>query len=265
MSAVAVHIDSHAHLCHKAFRDDLEAVLDRAEEKGVGLIINVAVDTETSRAAVDLAEREPRLRAAVGVHPHEAVKMNEKALRDLRLLCASEVVVAIGESGLDHYRMLSPRWCQEECFRKSIRLAVQQNLPLIMHCRGAEVEVLDILRDFRAGLCERVVFHCFSTLPEYGRRFVEEGCYVGFAGNVTYWDSERLRRALAQIPLERMLAETDSPYLAPEPCRRERNEPANVALVVARLAAALERPPEQVAATLKANAERFFGLSAKGD
>jgi TatD DNase family protein len=262
---VASCVDSHAHLCHKAFRDDFQDVLARAQEKGVDLVINVAVDPETSRAAIERAEQNPHVPATVGMHPHEAVKMNERTLRELRSLAASPGVVAIGECGLDYYRMLSPRWSQEDCFRKCIRLAAHYNLPLIVHCRDAELEVLGILHEFRAGLGGCVVFHCFSSLPEYARRFVDQGCYLGFAGNVTYWDRERLRRALSQVPLDRMLLETDSPYLSPDPFRKERNEPANVLLTLERLAAGLQRPVQEVAALTTANAQHFFRLGPKGE
>jgi len=263
--AVPNHIDSHAHLCHKAFRDDLPSVLARAQEKGVFPIINVAVDPETSRAAVEASERHEGLLATVGIHPHEAARMNERVLKGLRALCNSGAVVAVGESGLDFHRMLAPRWCQEECLRRSVRLAIRHDLPLVVHCRDAELEVLDIIHEFRAGLQGRVVYHCFSSLPEYAHRFVDEGCYLGFAGNVTYWDQERLHRAVTRVPLDRMLVETDSPYLSPGPQRGDRNEPANIGLVVSCLASALERPVEELASSLRANAERFFGISRKGE
>jgi TatD DNase family protein len=262
---VGAHIDSHAHLCHKAFRDDLPSVLARARDKGVFPIVNVAVDPETSRATVETSERHEGLLATVGIHPHEAAKMTERALRELRALSSSGAVVAIGESGLDFYRMLAPRWCQEECFRKCVRLAIRQDLPLVIHCRDAELEVLDVVREFRVGLQGRVVYHCFSSLPDYARRFVDEGCYLGFAGNVTYWDQDRLRRTVTHASLDRIFVETDSPYLSPEPQRGDRNEPANVALVVSRLARAFQRPVDELASKLTANAEHFFGIGAKGE
>jgi len=258
-------IDSHAHLCHKAFEGEVDAVLERARRKGVAGVVNVAVDLDSSRTSVELAEAHEGVWTTVGVHPHDASRMNEKVLRELRSLCASKKVVAIGESGLDFYRMLSPRWAQEEAFRLSLRLAAQQGLPLVAHCRNAELEVLEILREFRAGFQGRVVIHCFSGLPEYARRFVEEGALIGLAGNVTYWTAERRKRTLRPIPLDRMLLETDAPYLGPGQHRGKRNEPAYLTLVLAQVASALEQPVAEVAAATTKNAERLFGIQTKGD
>lgn len=196
--------------------------------------------------------------AAVGVHPHEASGFGEQAVEELAALAASPRVVAIGEAGLDFYRDLSPRDAQRSAFRRQIGVARELGRALVIHMRDAHDEVFGILAE--EGPPERLVFHCFSGGPEEARRALALGGDLSFAGNVSYRGAEPLREAARAVPLDRLLVETDSPYLAPVPHRGKPNEPALVAAVGAALAGALGLPVEEVAAATSSNALRVFGL-----
>ncbi|MEA3460062.1 MAG: TatD family hydrolase [Chloroflexota bacterium] len=250
-------IDTHVHLDFPQFEGDREEVIERALAAGVWRIINVGTDLASSRRAVALAEAHPQIYAAVGVHPHDAKTLTDKALTELRELARHPRVVAIGEIGLDFYRDLSPRDIQREALEQQLALAQELGKPVVIHDREAHAEVMEILRR-RQGL--RGVLHCFSGSLEMAREAIELGFHISVAGPVTFENARRLLEIVRQLPLERLLIETDCPYLAPHPHRGRRNEPAYVRLVAQRIATLKEVPLETVAHTTTDNARALFGL-----
>lgn len=255
-------IDTHAHLDFPHFDADREAVLERAEAAGVTAILNVGADLESSRRAVALAEKHDRIYAAVGVHPHDAQKLDGAALAELRALARHPKVVAIGEIGLDFYRDLSPRDVQRRAFQAQLAWAARLGKPVIIHDREAHDEVLAILADWVAEDPEHRcgVFHCFSGDLAMARQVVALGFYLGVDGPVTYHNARKLPEIVTWLPLDRLLVETDCPYLTPHPHRGRRNEPAYVRLVAERIAELREMPVEKLAEATTTNARRLFGL-----
>jgi len=271
--------DTHCHLNDPAYRSDLDQVLARARRAGLTGAICVGIDLESSRAALALAEREPDVWASVGIHPHHAAAAGPDFVDEIARLAAHPRVVAVGETGLDFYRDLSPRPVQKEVFRRQIELAGELGLPLIVHDREAHRETLEVLdRALAGGARGRVrrgssgrgggasgaeafrvgVFHCFSGDETMARTCLEMGFAVSFAGPVTFPKADRVRRVAAVIPPERLLIETDCPYLAPQSHRGRRNEPAYVAEVSAALAEVLGEAPQATAARTTRNARRLF-------
>lgn len=252
--------DTHCHLNHPDFVGDLPEVLRRAEEAGVEQIICVGYDLETSALAVRLAREVRPIRAAVGIHPHDAAGFTPQAEVHLRELASDrDRVVAVGETGLDYYRNLSPREAQQEAYRRHIELARELELPLIVHSRDAQDDVLAILREH--GLPARgAVMHCLPADSDFARRAVELGCHVGIAGPITFRSAGSLREIAGELPMERILLETDAPYLAPHPHRGQRNEPSYLPLVAAGLAEARGVAPSEIAAATTSNARKLFGL-----
>lgn len=253
--------DSHAHLNDEQFAADLPAVLASARAAGVETILNVGYDLPASRAAAALAAGRPGLYAAVGIHPHDAAGYDEAAEKELRRLARAEKVVAIGEIGLDYYRELSPRPTQAEAFRRQIRLARALRLPIVVHDREAHEDTLRILREERASEVGGIL-HCFSGSWEMARQCLDLGFYISLAGPVTFRNAVRPREVARRVPADRLLVETDAPYLAPEPHRGRRNEPAFVALTLRAIAALREVPAEELAEQTYQNACRVLGLPA---
>jgi TatD DNase family protein len=252
-------IDSHAHLNDSRFSPDLPQVLQRALEAGLAAIINVGYDLGSSRLAVDMAEEHERLFAAVGIHPHDAADADDEALQAVRALADSPKVVAIGETGLDFFRNLSPPQVQRSAFESFIALAADLRKPLIVHCREAQSEVLKVLdANLKAG--QTVVMHCFAGGLEFAERCLQRGFVLGMAGTVTYPKSAVLREVAQTCPADRLLIETDCPWLPPQRHRGQRNEPAYVRIVAETVAEARDMPVEEVAALTAANARRVFGL-----
>ncbi len=257
-------VDTHCHLTLTAFREDLGEVLARAREAGVERVVVLGIDVPTSRSAVALAEAEAGVFAAVGVHPHDASTFSPSVEAELRTLAGSERVVGIGEIGLDYYRDRSPRPAQRAAFQAQLALAAELGLPVVVHNRESTDDVMaDLLEHARrrpAGMAERVgVLHAFSADASTGRRAAEAGYFLGVAGPLTYPGAEDRRQITAGLPLERLVLETDSPFLTPHPHRRSRNEPARVHEVAVRLAALFEVSLEEVARQTTANAGRLFG------
>jgi len=252
-------IDSHAHLDFSQFQSDRDEVIARAVDAGVTQIINVGTDLASSEASVSLAQRYPSVYATVGIHPHDAKTLTSEALNRLVQLASDEKVVAIGEIGLDFYRNLSPRHQQREAFRQQIRLAIELDMPVVVHDREAHAEVLKILQEEQA---HRVggVLHCFSGDLEMARGGLEMGFLISFAGPITY-SGEKKQAVAAQIPLERILVETDCPFLTPVPHRGRRNEPAYVRYVAEKIAEIRGISFEEVAEATSENARRVFGFS----
>ncbi|MBD3242442.1 MAG: YchF/TatD family DNA exonuclease [Chitinivibrionales bacterium] len=253
-------IDSHAHLVDLS-DTDLNPVLERARTHGVHAIVNTGTDLATSARAIEQAKQHSILRAAVGVSPFDVEQLPENWDKRLRTLASDEAVIAIGESGLDcsNPRYPSPQR-QLPVLETQIQLAAALGLPLVVHSRGAETRVADIMKDLGA---RRVLFHCFTGDRDAARRILDEGHAISISGIVTFKKSP-LRELLRYIPLSRLFIETDTPYLAPVPHRGHRNEPAWVSLVGEYVASVLEIPPERLAEQLTQNDRRLFVRNGPG-
>jgi TatD DNase family protein len=251
-------IDSHAHLDAPRLAAEEAAVLARAREAGVVAVVNAGADLPSSRAGIGLARREAMVFAAVGVHPHDADTVTEADWAELERLAADERVVAIGESGLDFFRDLSPRDVQRDVFARHLALADRLGLPVVIHCRDAYAEFLEVVRAERRPPV-RGVLHCFQGDTATARAALDLGLRIGIGGSLTFPREEALRETVAALPLDGLLVETDAPYLTPRP-KRGKNEPAYVRFVAERLAEVLGVPFEQVAEVTTANARGLFGL-----
>jgi TatD DNase family protein len=259
--ALSVLIDSHAHVQMRQFAADRDQVLAAAFADGVGRLIVPGVDVETSRDALALAARYPgHVFAAVGTHPHDASTLTPEALAEQRTLASAPAVVAIGEIGLDFYRDLSPRDVQHDTLIAQLGLARELNLPVILHNRDSHAELVATLRAHGQGV--RGVFHCFIGDVAMARDALDLGYFLSFAGPVTFPKNTELAEVAAWAPAERILVETDSPYLAPPPYRGKRNEPRHVALVAARIAALRGISPAELAEQTTRNATELFQLPA---
>ena len=246
-------IDTHAHL--DACADPPAVLLSRAREAGVGRVITVGTTIESCRAALEAADRNEGVYATLGVHPHEAGGGDAGRLEELRDLLGHERAVAVGETGLDFFRDYAPRDAQLQLFEQQLGLASELGKPIVIHTRDADADVAAALAGFEG----TVVLHCFSS-PQLLPVALEQRYYVSFAENVTFPKAEELRTAAAQIPADRVLAETDSPYLAPQPRRGRPNEPANVVHTIAALAAARGEEPAELARQIDRNADAAFSL-----
>jgi TatD DNase family protein len=247
-------IDTHAHLDALV---DARGALARARAAGVTRVIAVATDASSARTTLELCERETGVYAALGIHPHSAGDVDGKDVVELRRLLEHPRAVAIGETGLDHYRDYAPRDRQAAAFRAQLELAVELRKPVVVHSRAADDDTVVALGAVDGDV--PVVLHCFSSrgLLEPA---LERGWYVSFAGNVTYPKAPDLREAAARVPSGRLLAETDSPYLAPQPVRGRTNEPAYVVHTLAAIAEARGEDARDVERAIEANAVAVFGL-----
>jgi TatD DNase family protein len=249
-------VDTHCHLY--LLEDGPEKVLGRARAAGVGHVVDVGVDLGSSRTAAANARRLEGVSATAGVHPHEADTLTPETVRALRKLLADERVVAVGETGLDYYRDHAARELQRASFATQVRMARELDKALVVHCRDAWADVMAILED--EGAPDRVVMHCFSGDAPMAERVVRAGYHVSFAGTVTFKNAPKLREACAVVPLERMVLETDSPYLSPHPFRGRANSPERVAITAETVAAVHGVDVEQVAQATTATAARAFRL-----
>jgi TatD DNase family protein len=256
-------IDSHAHIDFPQFAEDREAMLERARAAGVTalLAIGTGPGPEKLDSALAFAEQYDWIYATVGIHPHEAKEVTPQHLEQLATLAKRPRVIAWGEIGLDYHYDHSPREVQTRVFREQMALAREAKLPIVIHCREAWSDCLNLIdEDWRSsGLAG--ILHCFSSNLEDAKRGIEMGFLISFAGNSTYPKAQNLRDIAKALPLENLLIETDAPYLAPQPYRGKRNEPAYVAEVARTLASVRDLPPEEVAATTAANFRRFFHLT----
>jgi TatD DNase family protein len=245
-------IDTHAHL---DALDDPGAAVARAHEAGVTRVLTVGTTIGGCRRALELAAQHEGVFAILGIHPHEAASPDAQRLDELGALLADPRAVAVGETGLDYYRDYAPRERQQDLFARELELARSARKPVVVHTRAADADTLAALRGFDGD----VVLHCFSS-PALLAPALDRGWYVSFAGNVTYPKAEELRDAAARVPAERILAETDCPYLAPQPARGRTNEPAYVVHTLATLADARGDEPAELEARIEANARAAFGL-----
>jgi TatD DNase family protein len=248
-------VDSHCHLF--LMEADPRAIVEDSRAAGVGGLVCVGIDPDSSRRSRELADSIAGVFATAGVHPHSAREFDAGAGAAIEELLADARVVAVGETGLDYFRLLSPPEDQQRAFRAHCGLARETGKPIVVHTRDAWSEVLAILEDERL---ERVVLHCFSGTPEVAAEAAARGYHCSFAGNLTYPKNDHLRRAAAAVPEGQLLVETDSPFLSPQPLRGKDNSPANLVPVVEAVAEARNEDPEAIAAATTANARALFGL-----
>ena len=257
-------VDTHAHLDMAPFDEDRSEAIARAADSGVSTIITVGIDLESSRKAVKLAESYPGVFAAVGFHPHRATGITEADIARLAKIATRPRVVAIGETGLDFYRNYSPREAQLQGLKWQLELATALDLPVIIHCRQAEKEMLSLLYEWTSSderpKQPRGVIHCFSGDTDTARQYLNMGFFISLAANISYPSSSRTHDATRSIPPDRLLVETDSPFLPPQRYRGKRNEPSYLPLTVETLARIRETSPEVVATQTTENASRLFRL-----
>ena len=256
--------DTHAHLHFPEFASDLDAVLERARAAGVAGVVTIGTDAATNRAAVAMAEARSGIAASVGIHPHDASEVSEEDWISLEVLArSSPKVVALGEMGLDYFRNLSPRDVQAQVFRRQLQLARRLDKPVIVHCREAHADTLAILAEEQVHEVGGVM-HCFSGDVDIARACLDLGLMISLAGPVTYKNARALPEVARFVPGDRLVVETDCPYLPPQPHRGQRNEPAHVALTAARIAELRGADAESLARAMSDNALELFRLPADG-
>ncbi len=248
-------IDTHTHLNDPKFEPDLDAVVERAADAGIEAIVVCGYDLASSLQAVDIARRQICF-AAVGVHPHDSKKLTQADIGRLRELCSLDKVIAIGETGLDFHYNFSPPADQIAAFEKHLELAGEVGLPVVVHSREAHKETVEVMK--AAGAIPGGVFHCFSGNCAAAAEVLNMGFYIGVDGPVTYKNAETLREVVEMCPIDRLLIETDCPYLSPMPHRGKRNEPAYVKLVCAEVGRIKRISLEETAQATSANARRLF-------
>ena len=256
-------VDTHAHLNDERYKNDLQSVIQRANAAGVERIVVCGFDLASSELAIRIASNYEIVFATVGVHPHDAAHYNAGVQCRLSELSRSGKVIAIGEIGLDFHYDFSPRKQQLAAYEAQVSLAAELGLPMVVHSRESNTEALQVLKDF-AGNIVGCVFHCFSGDERFARDVLDMGFYIGVDGPITYKTSEKLRKVVEMCPLDRVLIETDSPYLTPVPHRGKRNEPAYVRYVAEAVAAVKRRPVEEVTEITAQNASNLFGDLYRG-
>ena len=252
-------VDTHAHLQWASFNKDRETVISRARKVGVENMVNIGFDADGSREAIELAGKHEGVYAMVGIHPHNASQLNQNLLDKLRKLSENPEVVAIGEIGLDYYRNLSPREAQKKAFKAQLILAEELGLPVVIHDREAHTDTLQILSKFKGKT--RGVMHCFSGSREMAEQCVKLGFYMSFAGPVTFPNSRKLHEVAEWTDLNKILLETDSPWLAPQNKRGRRNEPAFLPFIAKKIAELKGISADDLAAATTKNAKEIFQLS----
>lgn len=264
-------IDTHCHLTYDDLAPQVDAVLSRAAEAGVARCITVGTDLADIHKGIALSKDRPQIFHAAGIHPHAAGRVTEDELSALEALHSNSTefglgagrLLAVGETGLDFHYDFAPRDVQEVVFRRQLELAVRVGRPVVIHARESEERVCEVLADYPA-LRERVVFHCFSGGPDLARRALDMGFWLSFTGVVTFKNADAIRAAAQMTPLDRIMVETDAPYLSPEPMRKIRpNEPAFAAHTARFLSALRREEYESFCELTTRNAERFFKFPAK--
>ena len=252
-------VDSHAHLQWRIFDQDREKVITLAKEADVKYVVNIGYDLEGSKKAIELAEKHEGLYATVGIHPHNASELNEKVLDNLRRLSENPKVVAIGEIGLDYYRNLSPKAAQQKAFETQLILAQESKLPVVIHNRDAHADVLKTLSKFKGKL--NGVMHCFSGSREMAEQCVKMDYYISFAGPVTFPNAHKLHETAKSIDLNKILLETDCPWLAPQEMRGKRNEPAFLPFTAEKIANLRGISLAELAEATTKNTKQIFHIS----
>ncbi len=253
-------IDSHTHLDMPHFRKDVEKVIERARQSGLVAMITIGISLESSRAALEIASKHTDVFSTVGVHPHGAHQLSEEEMLSLKEIASNPKVVAWGEIGLDYYRDRAPREWQRLCFRQQITLAREVRLPVVIHDRNAHEDTLKLLEEESARDVGGV-FHCFSGDWSFARRCLDLGFYISIPGTVTYNNAGKQREVVRKCPLDRLMVETDAPFLTPVPYRGKRNEPAYVVLTARKLAELKNMSLEKLSEHLTENTVELFGLS----
>lgn len=251
--------DTHTHLDSHKYADDRHEVIQRAKEAGVGLLVNIGFNRETIPTTMELAERYDFIYAAVGWHPVDSIDMTPDDLAWIERLCSHPKVVAIGEIGLDYHWDTSPKDVQHRVFREQIRLARKVGKPIVIHNRDANEDIVRILQEEGASEIGGVM-HCFSGSWETAKKCLDMGFYISFGGPVTFQNARVPKEVLKQVPIDRLLIETDAPYLAPHPHRGKRNESAFVALVAETAAELLDKSVEEIAKITTENGKKCFGI-----
>lgn len=257
-------IDTHVHLEMPHFDDDRREVIHRFTESGVGLVINVGSSLAGSRKALEYAREYDFIYSAVGIHPHEIKNADAKIYLEIEKLLQKEKVVALGEIGLDFFKDYSPRDIQVEGFKRQIRIAKKHNKPIIVHCRDAENEVLSILKEESVGDVGGIM-HCFSGSMQFAEECLKLGLYISFSGNITYPKASNLREAVKMVPSDRLLIETDSPFLTPQPKRGKRNEPAYIRYVAEKVAELKGLSVEDIERNVSKNIYTLFQIGIPSD
>jgi TatD DNase family protein len=252
-------VDTHCHLTFDDLGRDIDAVIARSRQAGVNGWITVGTDPQHNRKAIELAERFENMYAAIAIHPHDAKTVTADTLKELRELGNNNKVVAIGETGLDYHYNFSLHEEQRKVFAEHLKMAAERNLPVIVHCREAFDETMEILEQFRD--VKKVVFHCFSGSGEQAKIVLDYGFYISFTGVVTFKNAEKTRRAAEVVPLDRLMVETDCPYMSPEPMRKQKiNEPALMIHTAERLAELKGMGLADFAEAVTATTKTFFTL-----
>lgn len=253
--------ESHAHYDDEAFDHDRGELLDSLREHGIDKVINIGASLDSCRSTLRLMEKYPFIYGAMGVHPSETGELNEENYMWLREQCSADKVVAVGEIGLDYHWKEPDVQIQKTWFEKQMELAREVCLPVIIHSRDAAKDTLDVMRALRAEEIGGVV-HCFSYTKEIAREYLQMGYYFGIGGVITFHNAKKLKEAVEYIPMDRILLETDSPYLAPEPNRGKRNSSLNLPYVAREIAALKCISYEEVVEITEKNAERLFRIAS---
>lgn len=253
-------VDSHAHLDDERFEGDRDNIIKSLNKNNVEIVLNPGADLKTSMAAAELAEKYGMIYAAVGCHPHDSKDMTEGIIETFRKMAQHEKILAIGEIGLDYYYDNSDREVQRKWFREQVVLARELDMPYIVHDRDAHEDVLKIMKEERYD-GSRGILHCYSGSLEMAREFIKMGFMISLGGPVTFKNAKTPKLVAAEIPLEYLLIETDSPYLAPEPYRGKRNEPAHVGLVAEEIARIRNISTAEVAEKTSRNFKALFNIA----
>lgn len=253
-------IDTHAHLNFDGLAEQVDDVLARSKDAGVDGWITVSTEPADFRKVADLCRRFERLWGTAGIHPHHAKEVNQQDIQQLIELAKSDSIIAIGETGLDFHYNFSKQHAQKQLFRRQLEIAIDNDMPIIVHCRNAFKDTLAILDEFQIP-GQRVVFHCHSGPAQETAILIERGYYISFTGIVTFKNADQARNAVQTVPLERMMVETDCPFMSPEPLRKQRvNEPALMMHTAKKLAQIKDVQFEEFSRIITDNSMKFFGL-----
>ncbi len=253
-------VDTHAHLFYPNFTDDLDLVLERAKEQGIEAIVVPATDLKTAESVLNMVHKYPYVYGAVGIHPHDSKDWDSSQLSLMKELCAEKKIVAIGEIGLDYYYDFSPREIQRKAFTDQLNLALELDLPVIIHNRDSDEDMMNIIRDY-AGTGLRAQFHCFNGSAESAKELQNMHHFISFTGNITFKKFDSLREVVKSIDLNNLMLETDSPFMTPVPFRGKRNEPSYIKYIAETIAKVKNLSAEYVSERTTLNAFRFFGIN----
>lgn len=255
-------IDTHAHLFYQNFEGDLDGVIQRAKDSGVDYIVVPATDIPTAKQVIELTKKYEMIYGTVGIHPHETKEWSGDLLKEIESLASHEKIVGIGEIGLDYFYDFSPKEKQIEAFRSQIELALKLNLPIVVHNRDSDDDMMKVISEY-CGSGLKAQFHCFNSSLEHAREYVKMHHYISFTGNITFKKADELREILKGVSLEHLMIETDSPFMTPVPHRGKRNEPAYVKLVAEKAAEVHNLSLEDIGRITSFNAFKFFGIGNK--